>query len=128
VELDTLVENTRLVRLKSELDRLMPREVMLSGGLRLKVHYEEAKPPWIEARLQNFFSMVDTPRICQGRLPLAIQLLAPNHRPVQVTSDLAGFWERHYPTLRKELMRRYPKHLWPEDGKTARPPAPGKIR
>jgi ATP-dependent helicase HrpB len=128
VELDTLVENTRLVRLKSELDRLMPREVLLSGGLRLKVHYEEAKPPWIEARLQNFFSMVDTPRICQGRLPLAIQLLAPNHRPVQVTSDLAGFWERHYPTLRKELMRRYPKHLWPEDGKTARPPAPGKIR
>lgn len=128
VELDTLVETTRLVRLKTELDRLMPREVVLSGGLRLKVHYEEAKPPWIEARLQNFFSMVETPRICQGRLTLAIQLLAPNHRPVQVTSDLAGFWERHYPTLRKELMRRYPKHLWPEDGKAARPPTPGKIR
>lgn len=128
VELDAILESSRLPRLKIELDRLLPREVTLFGGKRLKVHYEEAKPPWIESRLQDFFSMLETPTVCRGRLTLSVQLLAPNYRPVQVTRDLAGFWERHYPTLRKELMRRYPKHLWPEDGKTARPPTPGKIR
>jgi ATP-dependent helicase HrpB len=42
-------------------------------------------------------------------------LLAPSQRPVQTTSDLAGFWQRLYPQVRKELARRYPKHAWPED-------------
>lgn len=106
----------------------VPTEVRLSGGLSVPVHYEADRPPWIEARLQNFFSMTDTPRICRGRVPLQIHLLAPNHRAVQVTSDLEGFWQRHYPELRKQLMRRYPKHLWPEDGRTAMPPSPGRIR
>jgi len=53
-----------------------------------------------------------------------IRLLAPSRRPVQVTTDLAGFWERHYPAIRRELMRRYPKHAWPEDPRSARPPKP----
>ena len=105
-----------------------PLEVKLAGGLTVPVHYEKERPPWIEARLQNFFSMTDTVKICAGRVALQLHLLAPNHRAVQVTSDLAGFWERHYPSLRKELMRRYPKHLWPEDGRTAHPPTPGRIR
>lgn len=110
------------------LDDATPLFVTLPGGLRVPVHYESARPPWIEARLQNFFSVKTTPTLCRGRLPLQVHLLAPNHRAVQVTSDLEGFWSRHYPALRKELMRRYPKHLWPEDGSTAAPPTPGKIR
>ena len=52
-------------------------------------------------------------------MPLVLHLLAPNGRAQQVTSDLAGFWSRHYPAIRKELMRRYPRHSWPEDGATA---------
>jgi ATP-dependent helicase HrpB len=114
--------------LNRHLERETPLTVRLKGGLTVSVNYEQDKAPWIEARLQNFFSMQDTPRICAGRLPVQLHLLAPNHRPVQVTSDLAGFWQRHYPELRKQLMRRYPKHLWPEDGRTAQPPTPGKIR
>ena len=55
-------------------------------------------------------------------MPLVLHLLAPNFRAVQVTTDLEGFWARHYPTLRKELMRRYPKHAWPEDPLSATPP------
>jgi ATP-dependent helicase HrpB len=105
-----------------------PSSVRLGGGLTVEIHYEKDRPPWIEARLQNFFSMTETPRICAGRVALQIHLLSPNHRAVQVTSDLAGFWERHYPDLRKQLMRRYPKHLWPEDGRTASAPSPGRIR
>jgi ATP-dependent helicase HrpB len=65
--------------------------------------------------MQDFFGMVDGPRVASGKVPLVLELLAPNGRAVQVTTDLAGFWQRHYPALRKELMRRYPKHAWPED-------------
>jgi len=89
-----------------------PDSVKLPGGRQVKVHYEPGKPPWIESRLQDFFGMRETPRI--GGAPVVVHLLAPNHRPVQVTSDLAGFWERLYPQVRKELSRRYPKHKWPE--------------
>ena len=89
-----------------------PERLKLPGGREVKVHYEPGKPPWIESRLQDFFGMRESPRI--GGAPVVVHLLAPNHRPVQVTSDLAGFWERLYPQVRKELSRRYPKHKWPE--------------
>jgi ATP-dependent helicase HrpB len=64
------------------------------------------------------------PAVAGGRVPVVLHLLAPNGRAQQVTQDLAGFWERHYPAVRRELMRRYPRHAWPEDGATASPPAP----
>jgi ATP-dependent helicase HrpB len=101
-----------------------PTRLRLPSGRELQVHYERAKSPWIASRLQDFFGLAETPSICRGRHPLQVQLLAPNQRAVQVTTDLAGFWERHYPGIRKELMRRYPRHPWPEDGRTAQPPAP----
>jgi ATP-dependent helicase HrpB len=106
----------------------VPLEAVLRGGKRLSIRYEKGRQPWIESRLQDFFGMVDGPTICRGRLPLQIHFLAPNQRALQVTTDLRGFWERHYPELRRQLMRRYPKHLWPEDGSTAKPPTPGRIR
>jgi ATP-dependent helicase HrpB len=67
--------------------------------------------------------MTQTPAIARGGVPLVVRLLAPNQRPVQTTTDLAGFWQRLYPPVRKELARRYPKHGWPEDpvaGRTGR--------
>ena len=79
----------------------------------MRVHYEANQPPWIASRLQDFFGMRETPAVARGAVPLVVRLLAPNQRPVQVTSDLAGFWERLYPQVRKELSRRYPKHDWP---------------
>ena len=96
----------------SHLSQAAPDRLRLPGGREVRIHYETGKPPWIESRLQDFFGMKETPRI--GRTAVVAHLLAPNHRPVQVTSDLAGFWERLYPQVRKELSRRYPKHKWPE--------------
>jgi len=96
----------------------------LKVGRRVPIHYETDRPPWIESRLQDFFGMATGPTVGGGRVPLTIHLLAPSGRPVQVTSDLESFWQKHYPPLRRELGRRYPKHSWPEDGKTAQPPAP----
>jgi ATP-dependent helicase HrpB len=79
------------------------------------VHYEAGQPPSVASRLQDFFGMSQTPAVARGAVPLVLRLLAPNQRPVQTTSDLAGFWQRLYPQVRKELARRYPKHAWPED-------------
>jgi ATP-dependent helicase HrpB len=93
---------------------IAPATLRLQGGRQTKVHYERGKPPWIASRLQDFFGMRETPRIGPGRTPVVVHLLAPNHRAVQTTTDLAGFWERLYPQVRRELMRRYPRHSWPE--------------
>jgi ATP-dependent helicase HrpB len=110
--------------LRPRLARLAPAHVKLPSGRELKIHYELDRPPWVESRLQDFFGMLDGPSLGGGKAPLVIHLLAPNQRPVQVTTDLRGFWERHYASIRKELMRRYPRHSWPEDPKTAAPPSP----
>lgn len=106
------------------LAKLTPARVTLPGGRAVRVNYEAGKPPWIESRLQDFFGMATGPSVCNGRVPLVLHLLAPNQRAVQVTTDLAGFWERHYPAIRKELARKYPRHAWPEDPRHATPPAP----
>jgi ATP-dependent helicase HrpB len=107
---------------------LAPERISLPGGRTVPVHYEAGRPPWIESRLQDFFGMRAGPSIAGGRTPLTLHLLAPNGRAVQVTGDLASFWTQHYPALRRELGRRYPRHSWPEDGATATPPKPGPRR
>jgi ATP-dependent helicase HrpB len=97
----------------ARIDQIAPEKLKLPGGREVRVHYDLGKPPWIESRLQDFFGVRETPRI--GSTPVVVHLLAPNRRPVQVTSDLKGFWERLYPQVRRELSRRYPKHKWPEE-------------
>ena len=113
---------------RRQLESLAPDRIGLPSGRFLVIHYEQGKPPWAESRLQDFFGMTSSPAIAAGRLPLVLHLLAPNKRAVHVTSDLPGFWERTYGAVRKELCRKYPKHDWPLDGRTAKPPPPGKLR
>ena len=108
---------------RQALESWVPSQVNV-GHRRLSVHYEAGKPPWVESAMQDFFGLRTGPAIGQGRIPLTLHLLAPNRRAVQVTSDLPGFWERHYPTLKKALSRRYPRHAWPDDPAHAQPPAP----
>jgi ATP-dependent helicase HrpB len=106
-------------QLNNEQQRLLarhaPEMVSLSGRRPVRVHYDRDKAPWIESRLQDFFGMKEGPKVAGGRVALVLHLLAPNQRPVQVTTDLAGFWQRHYPAIRRELSRRYPRHAWPEN-------------
>ena len=99
---------------RRELEQNAPASVRLQGGRQTRVHYEEGRPPWIASRLQDFFGMRETPRVGKDKRPLVVHLLAPNHRAVQTTTDLAGFWQRLYPGVRREMMRRYPRHAWPE--------------
>jgi len=116
----TLVDD----RQRRALDEWAPERVTLPGGRAVRVQYPPGQPPYIESRLQDFFGMLDGPKVARGRVALTLHLLAPNQRAVQVTSDLAGFWERHYPSVRRELCRRYPRHAWPDDPKVAQPPSP----
>jgi len=101
-----------------------PERVTLASGRSVPIHYDASDTPWIESRLQDFFGTRVVPAVGAGRVALTVHLLAPNGRAVQVTRDLAGFWTQHYPALRRQLSRRYPRHPWPEDGATAKPPPP----
>jgi ATP-dependent helicase HrpB len=95
-------------------EEVAPDKIRLPGGRHTRVNYVSGQTPWIKSRLQDFFGMKETPRIARGAVLVVVHLLAPNQRPVQMTSDLAGFWQRLYPQVRKELSRRYPRHAWPE--------------
>ncbi|MDT7541557.1 MAG: ATP-dependent helicase HrpB [Acidobacteriota bacterium] len=112
-------------KLTAEQSRLLssmaPERIGLASGRQARVNYEREKSPWTQARLQDFFGMRESPRIAKGRVALVLHLLAPNRRAVQVTSDLASFWSRHYPQVRRELSRRYPRHDWREDPLDSRP-------
>ncbi|MCG5512144.1 ATP-dependent helicase HrpB [Ectothiorhodospira shaposhnikovii] len=101
--------------LPQELDRLAPTHLSLPGGQRVRLDYGQGEVPVLAARLQWLFGMRETPCIAGGRVPLLVHVLSPAQRPVQITRDLAGFWTRTYPDVKKDLKGRYPKHAWPDD-------------
>ena len=103
---------------RRELDRLAPARMEVPSGSHLVVHYEGDEPT-VEARLQECFGLMETPKVAGGRVPVVMTLLSPAQRPVQVTKDLAGFWRGAYQLVRKDMRGRYPKHYWPEDPFTA---------
>lgn len=98
-----------------EIDRLAPGELEVPSGNRHALTYEIGKQPVLAVRMQELFGLAETPTVGGGRVPVLLHLLGPNHRPQQVTADLASFWKNGYPEVKKELRRRYPKHAWPDD-------------
>ena len=108
-------------RQSSALDRQAPSHLEVPSGSRIRLRYEPGEPPVLAVRIQEIFGMAETPRLAGGRVPVLLHLLAPNHRPQQITLDLASFWNNTYPEVRKELKGRYPKHAWPEDPSQAEP-------
>ncbi|MFD2613108.1 ATP-dependent helicase HrpB [Paenibacillus gansuensis] len=100
---------------RQELDRLVPLQLTVPSGSRITLDYSDPEQPVLAARLQELFGMKETPRIAGGRVPVTIHLLSPARRPVQVTQDLASFWEHAYFEVKKDLKGRYPKHYWPDN-------------
>lgn len=100
---------------RAALDDLAPSHVEVPSGSRIRVDYGDPASPVLAVRLQELFGLTETPRIAGGRVALTLHLLSPAHRPVQVTTDLAGFWRAGYFEVRKELKGRYPRHYWPDD-------------
>jgi ATP-dependent helicase HrpB len=94
------------------LDKHAPERLSLPNGRTPKVTYENGKSPYISIRIQELYDVNQTPRIAMGRVPVTVHILTPGMKPIQVTQDLANFWREHYPKIKSELARRYPKHLW----------------
>jgi ATP-dependent helicase HrpB len=100
---------------QQELNRLLPTHIQVPSGSRKRLLYQPGEPPVLAVRLQEMFGATATPTVMGGKVPVLLHLLSPAGRPIQVTLDLAGFWQRTYGEVRKELQGRYPKHFWPSD-------------
>lgn len=107
---------------RQALDRLAPARLRLPSGSTARVRYRgPSEPPVLGARIQQLFGLDRTPSVLDGQVPVLLELLAPNNRPAQTTSDLPGFWRGSYAEVRKDLRGRYPKHAWPEEPWAAAP-------
>ncbi len=102
-----------------EAERLAPTHLEVASGSRIRIDYTADPGPVLAVRVQEVFGTATTPTVVDGRVRLRLHLLSPAHRPVQVTDDLAGFWDRAYRDVRAELRGRYPKHAWPDDPRRA---------
>ncbi len=94
------------------LDKHAPERLSLTNGRTPKVNYEPGRAPFISLRIQELYDVNQTPKIALGRVPVTVHILTPGMKPIQVTQDLASFWREHYPKIKSELARKYPKHLW----------------
>jgi ATP-dependent helicase HrpB len=94
------------------LDKHAPERLTLTNGRTPKVNYENGRPPFISLRIQELYDVNQTPKIALGRVPVTVHILTPGMKPIQVTQDLANFWREHYPKIKSELARKYPKHFW----------------
>jgi ATP-dependent RNA helicase HrpB len=94
------------------LDKHAPERLTLPNGRTPRVVYENGKSPHIALRIQELYDVHQTPKIALGRVPVTVHILTPGMKPIQVTQDLANFWREHYPRIKSELQRKYPKHLW----------------
>jgi ATP-dependent helicase HrpB len=103
------------------LDRLAPPRLQVPSGSWIRLDYTAGERPVLAVRLQEMLGATRTPTVLEGRVPVLLHLLSPARRPVQVTDDLEGFWDRAYPEVRAELRGRYPKHAWPSDPRRATP-------
>ena len=106
--------------LRQRIDVLAPVRMIVPSGMERRVEYlinddGSAASPVLAVKLQELFGLAETPRIAEGRMPVTLHLLSPAGRPLQVTQDLAGFWARTYPEVKKEMKGRYPRHPWPDD-------------
>jgi len=113
---------------RQKLDQLAPRAIAVPSGMERSIHYQHDGAPVLAVKLQELFGLADTPRICDGRVALTLHLLSPGGKPLQVTQDLKGFWDRTYPEVRKEMKGRYPRHPWPDDPWAAAPTHRAKPR
>lgn len=107
-------ENQIPQNILSDFKSKTPGSLEAAKGRRVKIHYEGEQAPYVEVRIQDAFPWKKNPKVGNDIL-ITIVLLAPNHRPTQVTKDLEGFWKGSYKDIRKELKPRYPKHDWPEE-------------
>ncbi|MFD2207165.1 ATP-dependent helicase HrpB [Kiloniella antarctica] len=103
------------------LNKEFPERFTVPTGNSPRINYNDPELPVLEVRLQELFGLSETPSILRGKVPLRLHLLSPARRPLQVTNDLAGFWQNTYHDVKKDMKGRYPRHYWPDDPLVAEP-------
>ncbi|MBW0004964.1 MAG: ATP-dependent helicase HrpB [Hyphomicrobiales bacterium] len=106
--------------LARRLEQDAPSHFVAPSGSRLPIDYREEGVA-LSVRVQELFGLKEHPRVARGRVPVVLHLLSPAHRPIQITTDLAGFWQGSWAQVRSQMRGRYPKHAWPEDPLSAHP-------
>ncbi|HEY9050100.1 MAG TPA: ATP-dependent helicase C-terminal domain-containing protein, partial [Gammaproteobacteria bacterium] len=101
------------------LDELAPTHMTVPSGSRIAIDYSDPDAPTLAVRLQELFGQQQTPSVINGEYKLLVHLLSPGYQPMQVTQDLASFWQTTYFDVKKELRGKYKKHYWPDDPLTA---------
>ena len=120
LDLHAILINLLGWELARRLEAEAPTHLTVPSGSRMRLEYIPGESPVLKVKLQEMFGLAETPRVAQGKIPVTLSLLSPARRPIQVTQDLRGFWERTYPEVKKELKGRYPKHPWPDNPWVAR--------
>jgi ATP-dependent helicase HrpB len=115
LDLDAILRSCLTWEQLKLLDREAPSHLRVPSGSNIPLSYTTGSAPVLAVRLQELFGLEETPRVGRGRVRVMLHLLSPAQRPMQITDDLAGFWQRTYPEVKKELKGRYPKHYWPDD-------------
>lgn len=115
LDLETILRSRLSWQQQQLIEQQAPSHLTVPSGSRIPVKYVPGEVPVLAVRLQELFGLAETPRVGRGRVPVRLHLLSPAHRPMQITDDLEGFWQRTYPEVKKELKGRYPKHYWPDD-------------
>ena len=101
------------------MERQLPLSYKVPSGSQIRIDYSDPQHPVLAVRLQELFGLQQTPALLEGKLPLTLHLLSPAQRPIQVTQDLASFWDNTYALVCKDLRGRYQKHYWPDDPRAA---------
>ena len=104
------------------IDQQTPTHFTFVSGRKAEIDYE-SEVPKVSVRAQDAYGTTETPSLLNGAVNIAVELLSPADRPIQITADLAAFWEGSWAEVRKDMAGRYPKHEWPEFPSTGKPPA-----
>lgn len=132
IDLHTALRGLLTWQQQQQVEREAPTHIGVPSGSRIPLAYaakgSPLESPVLAVRLQEMFGLTATPRVAGGRIPVTLHLLSPAGRPVQITRDLASFWQTAYRDVKKDLMGRYPKHFWPDDPLSARPTRRAKRR
>ena len=89
-----------------------PLALTLSNGKNAKVKYDDDRGPKIALRIQELYDVTGTITLPNTKIPVLVEFLAPNYRPVHTSADLDYFWSDIYEVAKKDLKGRYPKHEW----------------
>tara|TARA_R110001599_G_scaffold131048_2_gene306661 strand:+ start:18329 stop:20812 length:2484 start_codon:yes stop_codon:yes gene_type:complete len=116
INLKEVLQHSLTFEQQQRLDKQAPTHISVPSGSKVKLMYRDnAEAPVLAVRIQEVFGLAETPKVNEGKQSILLHLLSPGFKPVQITSDLKSFWSDAYFEVKKELKRRYPKHVWPDD-------------